>query len=86
MMMGFGVLLVVVLIVVVLIAGIGALLVWLNSNRQRGNLFHVEPRPETRDQTVVPEADGNHFCSHCGAGLQTGWTYCPQCGAPAGPR
>ena len=24
-------------------------------------------------------------CSHCGAGLQTGWTHCPQCGAPANP-
>jgi hypothetical protein len=21
-------------------------------------------------------------CSHCGAGVQTGWTHCPQCGAP----
>ncbi len=21
-------------------------------------------------------------CVHCGAGLLTGWTHCPQCGAP----
>ena len=24
------------------------------------------------------------FCTHCSAGLQAGWTYCPQCGAPVG--
>lgn len=23
-------------------------------------------------------------CAHCGANMQPGWTYCPQCGAPAG--
>ena len=23
-------------------------------------------------------------CGHCEANLQPGWTYCPQCGAPAG--
>ena len=22
------------------------------------------------------------YCAHCGAGLQTDWTHCPQCGAP----
>ncbi len=22
------------------------------------------------------------YCAHCGAGLQDGWTHCPQCGAP----
>jgi hypothetical protein len=22
------------------------------------------------------------YCSHCGAGLQSDWTHCPQCGAP----
>jgi ABC-type uncharacterized transport system YnjBCD permease subunit len=22
------------------------------------------------------------YCSHCGAGLQSEWTHCPQCGAP----
>ena len=22
------------------------------------------------------------YCVHCGAGLQTGWTHCPQCGTP----
>ena len=28
----------------------------------------------------APKAD--RYCSHCGAGLQTDWTHCPQCGAP----
>ncbi len=22
------------------------------------------------------------YCAHCGAGLQPGWSHCPQCGAP----
>jgi hypothetical protein len=22
------------------------------------------------------------YCSHCGTGLQSEWTHCPQCGAP----
>jgi hypothetical protein len=22
------------------------------------------------------------YCAHCGAGLQTNWMHCPQCGAP----
>ncbi len=24
-------------------------------------------------------------CSHCGAGIQPGWTFCAQCGAPVQP-
>lgn len=24
----------------------------------------------------------SRFCAHCGAGLQPGWSHCPQCGAP----
>ena len=24
-------------------------------------------------------------CAHCGAGLQTGWSHCAQCGAPLNP-
>lgn len=24
----------------------------------------------------------SRYCSHCGAGLQSAWTHCPQCGAP----
>jgi hypothetical protein len=34
----------------------------------------VSPNPP------APIAD--HYCSHCGAALQGGWTYCPQCGTP----
>jgi hypothetical protein len=29
-------------------------------------------------QAVVPA----RYCAHCGAGLQTDWTHCQQCGAP----
>lgn len=32
-------------------------------------------------QTVVTPV---RFCTHCGAGLQSDWTHCPQCGAPIG--
>jgi len=27
-------------------------------------------------------ASFTRYCSHCGQGLQTDWTHCPQCGAP----
>jgi hypothetical protein len=27
-------------------------------------------------------ATATRYCSHCGSGLQSEWTHCPQCGAP----
>ncbi len=28
------------------------------------------------------ENQPTRYCVHCGAGLQPGWSHCPQCGAP----
>ena len=36
---------------------------------------------QTPGTPIVAPISGR-FCSHCGAALQTGWTHCPQCGAP----
>ena len=30
----------------------------------------------------LPVTTATRYCSHCGAGLQSEWTHCPQCGAP----
>lgn len=57
------------------------LLVW--GLTQKGN--PVWQPPATRvaaPVTPVAAPASGRFCSHCGAGLQTGWTHCPQCGAP----
>jgi uncharacterized membrane protein len=29
-----------------------------------------------------PAEAPSRYCAHCGAGLQSNWTHCPQCGAP----
>ena len=45
----------------------------------------------TQNQPTVNQPDINinqssqeirRYCSHCGAGLQSDWTHCPQCGSP----
>jgi len=69
-----------ILFVVVLVVGVIAGLAWLNKNKRQGNLFSVNQPPKKREQAAIPNA--MRFCSHCGAGLQEGWTHCPQCGAP----
>jgi hypothetical protein len=80
-MMGFGFLLMLLLIVIPLV-GIVVLAIWLyNANRQ-GTPLSQNPSPEKREQAGSPET--KRLCSHCGAGLQEEWIHCPQCGAPAG--
>jgi hypothetical protein len=29
-----------------------------------------------------PTRRADRYCSHCGTGLKSDWTHCPQCGAP----
>jgi len=77
MMFGF---LFLILFVVILVVGVIAGLAWLNKNNQQRNLFSVNQTSEKREQ--IPGPDAKRSCSHCGAGLQEGWTHCPQCGAP----
>jgi len=80
-MMGFGFLFMLLLIALPIV-GIVALVIRLNNANQQGNPFSSNPPSEKREQANGPEM--KRFCSHCGAGLQDGWTHCPQCGAPAG--
>jgi len=71
-----------ILFVVILVVGVIAGLSWLNKNNQQRNPFSVNQPSEKREQ--VPSPGAKRFCSHCGAGLQEGWTHCPQCGALVG--
>jgi len=77
MMFGF---LFLILFVVILVVGVIAGVAWLNKNNGQGNPFSVNQPSKKREQ--VAGSDAKRFCSHCGAGLQEGWTHCPQCGAP----
>lgn len=76
MMFGF---LFLILFVVILVVGVIAGLAWLNKNNGPGILFSVSQSSEKQEQITGPDA--KRSCSHCGAGLQVGWTHCPQCGA-----
>jgi hypothetical protein len=80
-MMGFGFLLMLLFILIPL-AGIVVLALWLYNANLRGNPFPVKSPSEKREQ--ADSLDLKRFCSHCGAGLQDGWTHCPQCGAGIG--
>jgi hypothetical protein len=69
----------VLLIVLVLVGSAGFLQNWGRSSTTVQNtapiyLSTVNPGPTLPAPT--------RYCSHCGAGLQTDWTHCPQCGAP----
>lgn len=79
MMFGF---LFLILFAVILVLGVVAGMVWLNKNNSSGNPFSVSQPPEKREQ--IPSPSTKRFCSHCGAGLQAGWSHCSQCGAPVG--
>ena len=80
-MMVFGFLLLL-LVVAVLVVGVIAGLSWLNRTNRQGDPYRMNQPSEIREQ--VPIQDPKRFCSHCGAGLQEGWTHCPQCGASIG--
>jgi hypothetical protein len=80
-MMGFGFLFMLLLVAIPLV-GIVALVFWLNNANQQGNKLNTNPPSKKREQANGPEL--KRFCSHCGAGLQDGWTHCPQCGAGIG--
>ncbi|MCZ2076990.1 MAG: hypothetical protein DCC59_06335 [Chloroflexi bacterium] len=87
MMMGFGLLfmLAVLAIPILLVVGVA---VWMMRQTAQQNQPHppaVNPQVVIPSQRVVspaPSSSAARACSHCGAGLQTDWTHCPQCGAP----
>ena len=48
-----------------------------STTRQNQNQVY---QPGVPTNQPAPKAD--RYCSHCGAGLQSDWSHCPQCGAP----
>ncbi|OGN94165.1 MAG: hypothetical protein A2Y88_04015 [Chloroflexi bacterium RBG_13_48_10] len=53
------------------------------------NLAHSESPFQNQSPAYQPAmnsrlagATATRYCSHCGTGLQSEWTHCPQCGAP----
>lgn len=93
MMMGFGllVMLAVLAIPILLIAGVAF---WM---MRQATLLNRYPHPASNPPIVPPPVNGpsasppraqtanaGRTCSHCGAGLQSDWKHCPQCGAPVG--
>ncbi len=69
-----------VLLVILVVAGAAGLL----QNQTQSvpaiqNQAQVIPSSGVTAPATTPAA---RYCSHCGAGLQSDWTHCPQCGAP----
>jgi hypothetical protein len=85
MMVGGGLMLLFGLLIMLIVIGLPILLivaavvgVWGMSGHRSGSVAS----PPGYDRPAVPVASFARFCSHCGQGLQAGWTHCPQCGAP----
>ena len=85
MMFGFGwimMLLVIglpILLVVLLVGGAAGLLqnqAHMSAPRNQSPPYYATANP---NQAAITPA---RYCSHCGAGMQSDWTHCPQCGAP----
>jgi hypothetical protein len=85
-MFGFG------LLMMLLVIGLPVLLLILLLGGAAGILQNKNQSVSTnQDQSPVyrPMLNSNasalassRYCSHCGVGLQSDWTHCPQCGAP----
>ena len=88
MMLGFGLLMMLIVIglpilLVALVLGGGAGLF----NNHLPNISASVPQNQTSGyapivRNIQATPTPSRFCSHCGAGLQSDWTHCPQCGAP----
>ena len=78
-MMGFGFLTMILALVLPVVIIVG-LVIWLGSANRTVNPFNMDLPVENHNQIVSQKA--GRFCTHCGAGLQDGWSHCPQCGAP----
>lgn len=86
MMFGFGWLMMLLvigfplLLVVVLLVGLAGYLQNRTNNIPATMNQTSTYRQATSSSLLV--APAARYCSHCGAGLQSDWTHCPQCGAP----
>ena len=80
LMMLFGLLLVLGVVgLPVLLIGAAIAGVWGLSGR--GRSAHPDPVVRQVYQSPMPTTQIIRSCSHCGQGLQPGWTHCPYCGA-----
>ena len=95
MMLGGGLMIIFGLLMMMLVIGLPVLLVIVLVTGGVGLLRNSNPQPTSLPPSAAagitpvaqppqPTASSVRFCTHCGAGLQAGWTHCPQCGAPAG--
>jgi len=86
MMFGFGwlmMLLVVGLPLILILLLIAVAAGWLQNRNQsmptlQNQAYSYQPMARTKPDAIPAE----RYCAHCGAGLQSDWTHCPQCGAP----
>jgi hypothetical protein len=85
-MFGFGLLMMLlviavpVLLLVLLLGGAAGFLQNKDHNVSTNQAQSPVYRPMLKSD---PSAlTSSRYCSHCGAGLQSDWTHCPQCGAP----
>ena len=70
-MLGFG--LIAMLLVIGVPVALIVVLIWALTRRGNSSLPVFVP---VQQNTV-----STRTCSHCGTGLQAGWSHCPQCGA-----
>jgi hypothetical protein len=85
-MVGFGWLLML-LMIGLPILGVVLLLLAAAGFFQNQSLNVVPIKNQAQDNRSLNSANTfvsatGHYCAHCGAGLQSDWTHCPQCGAP----
>lgn len=87
LMMGIGLLflLAIIVIPILLVFALAGGAAGFLHKRNDTSVAYQTPRSTTSSSIVPSDQAGDtsaRFCSHCGAGLQPGWSHCPQCGAP----
>ncbi len=88
LMLGIGILMMAlvvglpILLIIAVIAGTGSLL--HRQNQPAAPSVKTGTSYPSASQPAQPAAAPARYCSHCGAGLQSDWKHCPQCGAPIG--
>ena len=86
MMFGFGLLMMfvvvglpILLVVILVVAALGYL---PNMTRSGAAFQNQSPVYQPAVGYIPPATPAARYCSHCGTGMQSDWTHCPQCGAP----
>lgn len=79
------------LLMMLLVIGLPVLVIVLLLGGAAGflqNRAHNAPDNQNAPSVYQPSVNSNQpaiiaarYCSHCGAGLKSDWTHCPQCGA-----